>query len=158
MQAMQVMQFETNSHGGWVVPANTAMPDGTEIPAWSDLGESCVLGAGCKIGDDCKIGAGCRLGAGCKFGAYCRLGNDCRLGESCTLGANTQWLGVTVESWLTLANVDGSGRPVKIIKHAEGVRVEAGCFQGTLEEFCIQAASEGKDRYVRVISAVAAAM
>ena len=130
----QAMQFETNSHGGWVVPANTAIPDGTEIPAWSDLGESCVLGAGCTLGHSCKIGHGCEL------------------------GANTQWMGVTVESWLTLANVDGSGRQIKIVKHAEGVRVEAGCFQGTLEDFCTQAASEGKDRYVRVISAVAAAM
>ena len=140
------MQFETNSHGGWVVPANTAIPDGTEIPAWSDLGESCVLGA------DCKIGAGCKFGDGCELGAYCTLGAGCALGD------NTQWLKVTVESWLTLANVDGSGRQIKIVKHAEGVRVEAGCFQGTLEDFCTQAASEGKDRYVRVISAVAAAM
>jgi hypothetical protein len=67
-------------------------------------------------------------------------------------------MGVTVQSWLTLGNVDGTGRQVKVVKHAEGVRVEAGCFQGTLEEFCAKAASEGKDRYVRVVSAVAATM
>ena len=122
------MQFETNARGGWVIPAYTSIPAHTSIPAWSEIG------------------------------AYCTLGDGCTLGESCRLGANTQWLGVTVESWLTLANVDGSGRQIKVVKHAEGVRVEAGCFQGTLEDFCTQAASEGKDRYVRVISAVAAAM
>ena len=122
------MQFETNARGGWVIPAYTSIPAHTSIPAWSEIG------------------------------AYCKLGNSCKIGHGCDLGANTQWMGVTVESWLTLANVDGTGRQIKVVKHAKGVRVEAGCFQGTLEDFCIQAASEGKDRYVRVISAVAAAM
>ena len=63
-----------------------------------------------------------------------------------------------MQSWLTLGNVDGSGRQVKVVKYDGGLLVEAGCFQGTLEEFCTKAAAEGKDRYVRVISAVAAAM
>ena len=122
------MQFETNARGGWVIPAYTSIPAHTSIPAWSEIG------------------------------AYCTLGNSCTLGHGCDLGANTQWLGVIVESWLTLANVDGSGRQIKVVKHAEGVRVEAGCFQGTLEDFCTQAASEGKDRYVRVVSAIASTM
>ena len=134
------MQFKTNARGGWVIPAYTSIPARTSIPAWSEIGAYCTLGDGCVLG------------------AGCTLGNGCTLGHGCELRANTQWLGVTVESWLTLANVDGSGRQIKIVKHAEGVRVEAGCFRGTLEDFCTQAASEGKDRYVRVISAVAAAM
>ena len=93
-----------------------------------------------------RIPARSDLGEGCTLGAYCKIGGDAR------------WMGVTVQSWLTLANVDGTGRQVKVVKHAEGVRVEAGCFQGTLEEFCAKAASEGKGRYVRVVAAVAAAM
>ena len=128
------LQFETNARGGWVVPAYTPIPCDTVIPPWSQLGTGCTLG-------DC-----------------CTLGNRCTLGACCTLGAEARWMGVTVHSWLTLSNVDGSGRQVKVVKHAEGVRVEAGCFQGTLEDFCTQAASEGKDRYVRVVSAVVAAM
>ena len=158
------MQFETNARGGWIVPAYTVLPASTSVPAWSDLGDGCTLGAGCKLGAYCTLGASCTLGAYCKFGAYCTLGasctlgNDCTLGNNCTLGVNAQWMGVTVQSWLTLANVDGTGRQIKVVKHEGGVRVEAGCFQGTLEEFCAKAAGEGKDRYVRVISAVAAAM
>lgn len=68
--------------------------------------------------------------------AYCTLGNGCKLGSNCS------WLGV--ESWLTLANVDGSGR------HAAGVKVEAGCFVGSLEKFCAKAAAENKHRYAAV--------
>ena len=86
------------------------------------------------------------------------VGDGCTLGDYCKLGSDTQWMGVTVQSWLTLANVDGTGRQVKVVKHGGGDRVEVGCFQGTLEEFCAKAAGEGKDRYVRVVSAVAATM
>ena len=170
------MQFETNARGGWIVPAYTRLPTWVEVPAWSELGnycklgDSCSLGNGCKLGDDCTLGARCTLGDYCKIGDDCTLGNYCRLGDNsklgdgcklghgCELGANTQWMGVVVESWLTLANVDGLGRQIKVVKHALGVRVEAGCFQGTLEDFCTKAAGEGKGRYVRVVSAVAAAM
>lgn len=76
--------------------------------------------------------------------AYSTLGNGCKLGSNCS------WLGV--ESWLTLANVDGSGRQVK---HAAGVKVEAGAL---LEKFCAKAAAENKHRYAAVIQAVAEVM
>jgi hypothetical protein len=65
---------------------------------------------------------------------------------------------VVVLSWLTLANVDGSGRQLRLVKHASGVVVEAGCFQGTVEEFCQRAQKEGKTKYVAVVTAVAAVM
>ena len=104
------------------------------------------------------IPPGTKISAGVNIPDWSCLGAYCTLGDSCTLGADARWMGVTVQSWLTLASVDGTGRQVKVVKHAEGVRVEAGCFQGTLEEFCTKAASEGKDRYVRVVAAVAAAM
>lgn len=152
------MQFETNARGGWIVPANTSIPANTVIPAWSELGNSCTIGNDCALGAYCKLGNGCKLGAYCKLGNSCMLGNRCTLGDDCMLGNDTQWMGVTVQSWLTLSNVDGSGRQVKVVKHGGGVHVEVGCFQGTLEEFCAKAAGEGKDRYVRVVSAVAATM
>jgi len=63
-------------------------------------------------------------------------------------------LGVTVLSWLTVSNVDGSGRQIKLVRHAEGVKVEAGCFIGTVPDFCKKAESEGKHRYVKIISAL----
>ena len=137
------MNYELNAKGGWIVPSNSTIPADTAIPSYSELG------AGCKLGDCCTLGNGCKLGYGCKLGVCCALGYGCTLGDGCT------WLGVTVESWLTLANVDGTGRQVKVVKHAGGIKVEAGCFIGTLEEFTVKAESEGKLRYVAVIKAIA---
>lgn len=74
------------------------------------------------------------------------------------LGHRCMWLGVTVESWLTLANVNGSGRQIKVIKHTNGVKIEAGYFIGTDVEFLAKAKSEGKLRYVAIIRAVVEAL
>ena len=137
------MNYELNAKGGWIVPANSTIPADTVIPSYSELGNYCTLGYGCKLGDYCTLGYDCTLGD------YCKLGDCCTLGFGCT------WLGVTVESWLTLANVDGTGRQVKVVKHAGGIKIEAGCFIGTLEEFTSKAESEGKLRYVAVIKAIA---
>ena len=125
------MNYELNTKGGLIIPSNSVIPADTAIPSYSELGDFCTLGDCCTLGDDCK------------------LGNFCKLGDGCA------WLGVTVESWLTLANVDGTGRQVKVVKHAGGIKVEAGCFAGTLEEFTAKAESEGKLRYVAVIKAIA---
>lgn len=122
------------------------------------LGGCCTLGDGCTLGDSCTLGDYCTLGDGCTLGDCCTLGIDYTLGDGCTLSNGCVWLGVQVQSWLTVSNVDGSGRQVKIVKHAEGVKVEAGCFMGTLEKFCEAAAAEGKQRYVAVITAIAGAM
>jgi hypothetical protein len=54
-------------------------------------------------------------------------------------------------------NVDGSGRRVHIYVHTEGILVRAGCFRGTLAEFCEKAAKEGKHFYAKVVEAAALA-
>lgn len=98
------------------------------------------------------------IDAGFEIPAYSEIGDDCTLGPSTAVGQDSTWLGVKVESWLTLANVDGAGMHVTMVKHAEGVMVNAGCFLGTLEEFVERVADQGMNRYVAVVSAVAAAM
>ena len=181
--------FELNRMGGWIVPQGTTLEAGTDIPAFSTLGNDCKLGNGCTLGNYCKLGNGCTLGDGCTlgncctfgdccdlgddciFGDYCKLGNDCtfgdycKLGDYCTLGyelnpgEHLQWLGAEVESFLTLSNVDGSGRQVKLVKHVNStVMVEAGCFLGTVDEFVAKAEDEGKLRYARLIPLIAANM
>ena len=118
--------FELNAKGGWVVPARTKIPDETVIPDFSEIGDGCTLGYGCT------------------------------LGNFCTLGENTSWLNTTVKSWLTLANVDGSGRQIKIVRGTDNqIKIEAGCFIGTLEEFLAKAKGENKLRYVSIIGAIA---
>ena len=122
-----------------------------------------TFGIGCKFGIDCKFGnhctfetsctfeISCTFGSSCKFDNHCTFGNGCKFGSACTLE------GVTMIDWLTLGNVDGTGRQVLLVWHADGVLVRAGCFLGTVDEFCAKAEAEGKHRYVRVIRAVAEA-
>ena len=118
--------FELNAKGGWIVPARTEIQDETVIPDYSELGDFCTLGHGCTLGYGCK------------------------------LGENTNWLNTTVKSWLTLANVDGSGRQIKIVRGTDSqIKIEAGCFLGTLEEFLAKAKEENKFRYVSIIGAIA---
>lgn len=80
------------------------------------------------------------------------------LGGYCKLGEDSRWLGIIAKQWLTLANVDGSGRQIKIVSDGKQVKIEAGCFNGTGQEFLAKAESEGKMIYVAVIGAICAAM
>lgn len=54
-----------------------------------------------------------------------------------------------------MSNVDGTGRRIYIYVHTKGITVRAGCFKGTLEEFCEQAEDEGKYLYSRTVRAAA---
>ena len=60
--------------------------------------------------------------------------------------------------WLLLANVDGSGRQVKLIQHVDGFKLEAGCFTGSDVEFVDKAQREDKFVYVEVVKAVCMAL
>ena len=136
--------FNTNNLGGWIIPAGTEIAAETGILSYSEIGD------GCTIGDRCTIGHNCTIGRNCTIGNDCTIGNYCKIGYGCT------WLGVKVKSWLTLANVDGSNRQIKVVRSDEDeIKIEAGCFVGTLDEFIDKAKSEGKFRYVAVISAIA---
>ena len=59
---------------------------------------------------------------------------------------------------MCMSNVDGSGRKINIIVHTAGIKIEAGCFGGTLDRFCEKAAADGKTRYARVVRAAAEAL
>lgn len=60
---------------------------------------------------------------------------------------------------MTLANLDGTGRQVKIIITADHkIAIEAGCFKGGIEEFTARALAESKHFYVAVVAAVADAL
>ena len=144
---MNVNNFEKNEYGGWTIPHGSEVPQGTEVPAHSTLGNDCTLGNYCTLGDRCKLGDDCTLG------------NGCTLGDRCALGDRCSWLGLKVRRFMTAANIDGSGRRVKIVLGTcATVRVEAGCFVGSADEFCAKAESEGKHTYARVVRAIAGAI
>ena len=86
------------------------------------------------------------------------LGNWNILGDSLKYGKRLTCEGVKVIALMTMANVDGSGRKIHIYIHTEGIKIVAGCFSGTLNEFCDKAFSENKTRYAKVVKAAAEAL
>ena len=54
--------------------------------------------------------------------------------------------------------MDGSGRKIQVIVHTDGILIRAGCFKGSLDEFCDKAMAENKTRYARVVRAAAEAL
>ena len=111
------------------------------------LGDSNTLGNKNTLGDSNTLGNRNTLGNDNTLGNWNTLGNCLRYGERLTVA------GVKVRRLMTMANVDGSGRQVLVLAHTEGVKIECGCFSGTLDEFCARADSEGKKRYSRVVRA-----
>ena len=63
--------------------------------------------------------------------------------------------GVEVIAVMCMSNVDGSGRMITIIVHHGGIRIRAGCFVGSLQEFCKRAVSDGKPVYAATVKAAA---
>jgi hypothetical protein len=66
---------------------------------------------------------------------------------------------ISPEEEINISNVDdGLGREINISVHNGEIKIEAGCFSGTLDEFCEKAESENKKRYSRVVRAAAEAL
>ena len=105
-----------------------------------DYGNNNKLGNWNTLGDDNTLGNGNTLGSGFRF------------------GHRLQMSGCKVLALMCMSNVDGSGRQINVIVHTEGIKIEAGCFGGSLDEFCAKAESEGKTRYARVVRAAAEAL
>ena len=119
---------------------------------YNKLGDDNTLGDGNKLGNYNTLGDGNTLGDDNTLGNYNTLGDKLRFGKRLKLS------GCKVLALMCMSNVDGSGRKINIIVHTGGINIEAGCFGGTLDEFCEKAASEGKTRYARVVRAAAEAL
>ena len=116
------------------------------------FGDDNILGNGNTLGNCNTLGNGNTLGDDNTLGYGNMLGDKLRFGKRLKLS------GCKVLALMCMSNVDGSGRKINVIVHTEGIKIEAGCFGGTLDEFCEQAASEGKTRYARVVRAAAEAL
>ena len=138
--------------------------DGNTLVDRNTLGNYNKLGDGNKLGDCNTLGNYNKLGDGNTLGDCNTLGDDNKLGDYNTLGDELRFgkrLKISdckVLALLCMSNVDGSGRKINVIVHTEGIKIEAGCFGCTLDEFCDKAASEGKTRYARVVRAAAEAL
>ena len=84
--------------------------------------------------------------------------NNAEFGDGSKFGDGCVYHGFVFERFMLSANIDGSGRQIKIFSAGKVVMIEAGCFWGTAKEFCNKAKNEGKDIYVNVVDAIAKAI
>ena len=116
-----------------------------------------------EIDDYAEIGDCARIGKWAKIGNYADIGKSVEIGEWVIIGDNVKigdkfrCEGLEVIDFFTMSNVDGTGRKIHVYVHTAGITIRAGCFKGTLDEFCNKAEDEGKTLYARTVRAAAEA-
>ena len=116
-----------------------------------------------EIGDYAEIGDCSRIGKWAKIGNYAEIGKSVEIGEwviigDCVkIGDKFRCEGLEVIDFFTMSNIDGTGRRIHIYVHTKGITIRAGCFIGTLDEFCNKAEDEEKYLYSRTVRAAAEA-
>lgn len=125
--------------------------DGARIGKYVAIGDSAEIGVGVRIDNSAKIGDNARIGKCVEIGDYAKIGDGARF------GAKFRCEGLEVIDFFTMSNVDGTGRRIYIYVHTKGITIRAGCFKGTLDEFCEKAEDEGKYLYSRTVRAAAEA-
>ena len=116
-----------------------------------------------EIDDYAEIGDCARIGKWAKIGNYAEIGKSVEIGEWVIIGDNVKigdkfrCEGLEVIDFFTMSNVDGTGRRIHIYVHTKGITIRAGCFLGTLDEFCNKAEDEEKYLYSTTVRAAAEA-
>ena len=128
-----------------------AIGDSARIGKYVAIGDSAEIGDGVRIDSSAKIGDNARIGKCVEIGDYAKIGDGARF------GAKFRCEGLEVIDFFTMSNVDGTGRRLYIYVHTKGITVRAGCFKGTLDEFCMKAEDEGKYLYAITVRAAAEA-
>ena len=116
-----------------------------------------------EIGDYAEIGDCTRIGKWAKIGNYAEIGKSVEIGEwviigDCVkIGDKFSCESLEVIDFFTMSNIDGTGRRIHIYVHTKGITIRAGCFIGTLDEFCNKAEDEEKYLYSTTVRAAAEA-
>ena len=116
-----------------------------------------------EIGDYAEIGDCTRIGKWAKIGNYAEIGKSVeigewvRIGDCVQIGDKFRCEGLEVIDFFTMSNIDGTGRRIHIYVHTKGITIRAGCFIGTLDEFCNKAEDEEKYLYSTTVRAAAEA-
>ena len=145
------------------IGASVKIGDFAEIGDYVEIGESANFGIYANIGNYSKIGDGANFGNYTKIGAHARIGDGANLGDGVQIGDGVQvgdkfrCEGLEVIDFFTMSNIDGTGRRIHIYVHTKGITIRAGCFIGTLDEFCNKAEDEEKYLYSRTVRAAAEA-
>ena len=119
--------------------------DFSYIGDYAEICDGAVIGKWAKIGNNVEIGKGVEIGEWVIIGDCVEIGDKFR----CE--------GLEVIDFFTMSNVDGTGRKIHIYAHTKGITIRAGCFIGTLDEFCKKSEDEGKTLYAVTVRAAAEA-
>ena len=101
--------------------------------------------------DFVEIGDYAEIGDGVEIGDYAEIGDCVKIGDK------FRCEGLEVIDFFMMANVDGTGRRIHIYAHTKGITIRAGCFLGTLDEFCKKAEDGEKYLYSTTVRAAAEA-
>ena len=150
--------------GNWVKIGNDAkIDDNVKIGDFLTIGNGAGIGYNVEIGNNAKIGDNVRIADYAKIGDNVELGDNVEIGDGvriadgARIGNKFRCEGLKVIDFFSMSNVDGTGRRVHIYVHTEGITVRAGCFKGTLDEFCWKAEQEEKYLYSVTVRAAAEA-
>ena len=118
---------------------------------FTDIGDYAEIGDNTRIGKWAKIGNHVEIGKGVEIGEWVIIGDCVEIGDK------FRCEGLEVIDFFTMSNVDGTGRRIYIYIHTTGITIRAGCFIGTLDDFCNKAEDEGKYLYAVTVRAAAEA-
>ena len=124
-----------------------------EIGDFAKIGDCAEIGDFAKIGDYAEIGDCAEIGDYAEIGDFAEIGDGAQIGDMVEIGDKFRCEGLEVIDFFTLSNVDGTGRRIYVYVHTEGITIRAGCFIGTLDEFCNKAEDEGKHLYAVTVRA-----
>ena len=110
-----------------------------------------------EIGDCSRIGKWATIGNYAEIGESVEIGEWVTIGDRVKIGDKFRCEGLEVIDFFTMSNIEGTGRRIHIYVHTKGVTVRAGCFIGTLDDFCNKAEDEGKYLYSTTVRAAAEA-
>ena len=128
-----------------------------EIGDFAKIGDCAEIGDFAEIGDYAEIGDCAEIGDYAEIGDFAEIGDGAQIGDMVEIGDKFRCEGLEVIDFFTLSNVDGTGRRIYVYVHTEGITIRAGCFIGTLDEFCMKAEEEGKHLYAVTVRAAAEA-
>ena len=131
--------------------------DGNKLGDFNKLGNLNTFGDGNKFGNENKFGDFNMFGYGNELGDNCTLGKSNRFGNRFKFGKRLTIEGVKCRDLMTMDNIDGNWVQIQIIIHTEGIKIRAGCFSGSLDEFCAQAESNNHITRSKVVRATAKA-
>ena len=77
----------------------------------------------------------------------------CKFGAESKFGASFYFGGIKFQRLYMMQNLDGSGRQIICLFGDSDPHINAGCFFGTVDEFCRKAQSENKMFYASVVKA-----